>query len=859
MADSEKIKKDQVWIQYVVVVLFFFLVLVAVSIYSFNSFSTLAKEEAVRTGLHSVEKDAEIFNNVLNEGKTRLQVVWRIADHMMQDGDSLSDLKKFFEEENLRYRNELDTSFTGVYGYVNNTFVDGNNWPAPEEYDATTRPWFQKAIQANDDDVQLTSFYSLSDHGYVISASHILRDRKSVVALNISLSAVKRSFAKTKNRENHWIILDRQGTVIDHHDSSEIGMNYLSDVFWGTESEKMARQVIRAGTGFKEVIHDGRESYAFIASLQNEWLMVNIVSKSVVTQKIRWLVARNVIIGLLLVICMGTVFTMGLVKHRRISRVKQDREFVLKKMSHEMHATINGILGMNSVVLKSVRDDDTKGFVENVNAAVEDLASLISDVQEISDLDGEDSKPEKEVYDVFGLVSDCYKNVLTKASLKNLQISLECDSDLPSSLWGDVKRIRHTINNILADAVKRTEAGGILMTVGFDHMESNNDSSEEHIVLKISIRDTGEGLSVGRGAVDDWSMASAELCLANLLLKSCGGELVVKSRYGESTTFMVSIPQIVVNIEPMGDFFTRFQEDSFTESKTVETLFAPSARILVVDDVDMNLKVVRGLLKDTKIQIDTAVNSTQCLEMVAAKHYDLILLDYSLPVVDGIRTFDRMQKLENSPNRETPVVMATAKTIEFSDSYLRLGLTDFISKPFMEQDLMRMLAWYLPKHRILTRDDLQEITPKTATKKRKKLDPVAVVTDELEFHSVLTPAEKLKVFDGILDVKAGLEYFSHDARCYTEILQEFVREDRQAAFRRAFLTKDWNNYLILVHSVNGVASAIGAHVLAMKSQEIEKVCKESKYDEVIGLHDGFILAYIECLDYIKKGLSEYDV
>lgn len=858
MADNGKQKEDWTWINYVVGILFFFLSFIAITVYSFSSFSSLAKNEAARVGLRSVEIDAEAFNHLLDESKSRLEIVWRVTDHILQDGDSLEGVQNFFVSETQRYRAEKDSSFTGVYGLIYGHYLDGGGWVPPEGYNPSERPWFQAAIYASDDKVQLQSFYDMSDHQYVVSASHILSDRRSVVALNVSLKRIRTRYVESRDTLVQWMLLDRKGNVIDHYDSSEVGNNYLSDAFWGSEKERAARQIIRAGRGIKEIVHDGEEAYAFIAPLQNDWLMVSIMSKSMVTQKVRWVVTRNVLIALLLFIALSAFLAVGLVKNRRRSKMERTKNFILKKMGEGIGATINGVLGVNSVVLKSVHDEDTKTFVEKVNGAVSDIGDLVSDVDEVVNLSDETFEYKKDVYDLFSLIADCYRKVLIRAAMKNLQISLECDPEIPSSLWGDEKRIRHAINNILSDAVKRTESGGVLIAVGFDRIPAV-DGSKEHIILRFSIRDTGEGIGVGRGVGDDWTMASAELGLANLLLESCGGELMVKSRYGESTTFMVSIPQIVVNVEPIGDFLQRYEETSIESKEKMVTLFAPAARILVVDDVDMNLKVVRGLLKGTKVQIDTAMNSNQCLEMVAARHYDLILLDYSLPVVDGVRTFGRMQKMENSLNRETPVIMSTTKAAELSESYLKLGIADFISKPFTEQDLMRMMAWYLPKQLVLTQDDLEEPVRRKSARKPEKQPETDDNMEELVFQSYVSPAEKLKVFDKILDVNAGLEYFSHDAHCYTEILQEFVREDRQAAFRKTFLTKDWNNYLVLVHSVNGVAMAIGAHVLASKCREIEIACKESRFDDVLNLHDNFITAYVECLDYIKKGLSEYEV
>lgn len=861
MAFKKKEREDRVWLLYVVVILFFFAGLVVVSILSFNSYSRLAQDEILRSGVRAVEKDAEIISNILEVGENRLQTVIRVTEHILNEGSPIADVESLFVEETARFRKKINSDTSGMYGFINGTYVDGNHWTPSSDYKVQERPWYKNAIQAEGDEVQITVFDDMADGIRTISISRAFDSKRSVAALNIPLRYLRRFSKLVKDQDSHWIILDLKGSVIDHHDGSDVGQNYLSDAYWGTEKENLARKVIRTRSGVVNVVHDSKESFAFVAPLHKNWLLVSIVDKATATEDLRWIMVRNVMVVLLLFLVLVFVGLFGFVRHRKVLRIMKTKKIIQRKMNHEMLASINGILGMNAVLAKSIRDTNTRKFVDSVGSAVKELNSLISDAMDFSNFERGNSVQESEAYDVFTLLSDCYRNVMPKASMKNLQVSVECDQDLPSSLWGDLKRIRQAINNLLSDAVKRTDAGGILISIGFDSQARVKNSSEDMVILKISIRDTGESISLGYGSGErEWDGASAELILAKLLISACGGDFVVKSRYGESTTVMITVPQVVLNVEPMGDFLTRYHESEFTESSAYDTLFAPSARILVVDDVDINLKVICGLLKDTKIQIDTAVNANQCLELVAIRRYDLILLDYSLPVMDGIKTFERMKKIADSPNKDTPVIMGTAKTIDFSDSYLKLGLTDFISKPYQEQDLKRMLAWYLPKSLVLTKDDLLEFPQAVAKKQptRKSMNTAFDDDEELEFHSVLTPEEKLVVFGEVLNVNAGLEYFSHDIRCYCEVLEEFVREDKSSAFQRAFLAKNWNEYLALVHSVNGVASAIGAEILSLRSRDIENACKELKFDEVESLHDSFVAVYVENIEKIKKGLSEYE-
>lgn len=857
MKTNDMLKRNQSWVQYAVIVLLFSVGVIFLSVFSFNSYAKLAREDVARAVMNSVEADAELLNNTLNEGRNRLEIICRLTEYILHENLPVVEVDSLFVTETLRYNAETGSNFLGVYGLVRNQYIDGGRWVPDSNYVPQKRPWYKKAVQSLNGEIQVMILQDMSTGSRHVAMSKVLSDKQSVIALDMSLSNIRKSFVNRQDGKNHWMVLNSHGEVVDHHEANQIGENYLSNKYWGSEEEKLARRILQASSNQINVDFGGKEFEVFISPVDNKWFVVKMVDEATLTEGVRLVTAHNMMVAALLLLLIVFLFTYGFIKHRKMSRMLRIKSFIRAKMDHEMHASINGILGMNSVVAKSIRDENVRTFSEGVQAAVQGLSSLINDVKEVVEADVKSVESASSGYGLFEVLSDCYRTVLPKAAIKKLQVSFECNPDIPSSLWGDARIIRLIVNNLLADAVKRTESGSISVSVGGDSVPKLPGSIEERIVLKFSIRDTGAGVDVEKTErLESWMNASAELCIARLMIETCKGEFVVKSRFGEGTTFMVSIPQVVLNNEPMGDFESRFNSMISNEQKKAETLFAPSARVLVVDDVDMNLKVVCGLLKDTKAQIDTAINAAQCLELVAIKHYDLILLDYSLPMMNGVETFEKMKKMENSPNKMTPVIMATAESVEFKDSFLKIGLADYIVKPYQEKDLLRMLAWYLPKELVLTQEDLLEFPQRIQKPAPKKEETPA--DDEIVLHSILTPEEKLKVFNGVLNVRAGLEYFSHDVRCYYEILQEFVREDKRHGFDKTFQMKDWNNYLILIHSVSSVAQAIGAEKLALQSQEVERACKDYKFDLIADLHPSFMVTYTGTMESILKGLVEYE-
>lgn len=853
--------ENVMWIQYVFNVLGIFVSFAILTYFSFQSITNIAKDDASVAAQSAIESDAEILNNILSEGQHQLDIICRLTEYIWQEQRTIAEVESLFVLETERFRADKNPNFSVLFGVIGNHFVDGGKRVPDPGYDPKKRPWYRSAVRALNNDAHLSFFVDHNNGSRLVTLSRALSDKESVVALNLSLEGVRNIFSTRWDSRTRWMVLNTSGDIIGHYDGSQIGENYLSNKYWGTDNEELARKALRTANEKVRVVQVGKNIVAYVAPIHNQWFLVKMYDKTHVADDVRWTTTRNIMVAVFLFVLMTLFFTLIFFRHRKMVKANRVKRFIRAKMGHEMHAAINGILGMNAVVMKSIHDEDARSFSEGIQSAVRGFDSLLKDVREISNNEGTIHVEEQE-YSLFEILAECYKTILPKAQMKNLQVTFECFPDIPSGMWGDSFHLRQVINNLLTDAVQRTESGSIWLSVdGF--LEPRRPTSvEDHFVLQFSIRDTGTSVERGRGSnVDEWTDASAELCLAKLVLDACGGELMIKSRYGEGTTFMVSLRQLVLNKAPIGDFETRYNSLALKDSQNVSMLFAPAARVLVVDDLETNLKVVCGLLKDTKIQIDTAVNGPQCLELVASKHYDLILLDYSLPEMNGVETFDRMRKVGAKLNKDTPVIMVTAETVDFKDSFLKIGLTDYMVKPYFEKDLLRMLAWYLPKNLVLTQDDLQEFPQKEKTKSVAKTVKVEVIPEEDEeivFHSILTPEEKLNVFKDALDVQKGLEYFSRDVRCYYEVVKEFAHEDKRHGFDKTFQMKDWNNYQILIHSVSGMAQAIGASVLAAKAQVVEKACKDYKFDELNDLHQAFIAAYVETIDVINKGVADYE-
>ena len=182
-----------------------------------------------------------------------------------------------------------------------------------------------------------------------------------------------------------------------------------------------------------------------------------------------------------------------------------------------------------------------------------------------------------------------------------------------------------------------------------------------------------------------------------------GGSIQVESEYGKGSVFKMELPQKIVSSEPVGDFKTRFEKELHSVKAYEEAFRAPDAHILVVDDTRVNLKVAKGLLRKTMIQIDTAESGKDAIDLTLKNRYDLILMDQRMPGMDGTEALKYIREQEDGLNVQTPVICLTADAIiGAKERYMAEGFTDYLAKPINSRELEQTMMKYLPQDKIIT-------------------------------------------------------------------------------------------------------------------------------------------------------------
>jgi len=542
----------------------------------------------------------------------------------------------------------------------------------------------------------------------------------------------------------------------------------------------------------------------------------------------------------------------------------------LANMSHEIRTPINTILGMNEMILREEEDPDIRTYAENIESAGSTLLGLVNDILDFSKIEAGKVEICPENYDLAALLSDLVNMVHTRADEKGLLFVTEFDPDMPRYLFGDEVRVKQVIANLLTNAVKYTEKGRVSFLVRHEKPAEDQNA----VLLKVTVRDTGIGIKeedlsklfVEFERIEEKRNRNIEgtglgMTITKRLLALMGSSLQVESTYGKGSAFSFVLKQNVDRWEPLGDYEVAAQERLRLHERYHATFTAPSAHILVVDDNQMNLMVVKSLLKQTGILVDTAAGGDEGLFLTKHQTYDLIFLDHMMPQKDGIETLRELRAIENNQNRNKPVICLTANAIAGAkDLYLREGFADYLPKPINSGELERLLLFYLPQDKIVrTMADAGQSAEGTDTTWRKReMEPNCLppepVTEDMEDPEGYRIPEELFILDSYgVDVEAGVEN-SDDPEVYISLLKAFHESlDEKAGELDGYRTaQDWENYTILVHSMKSSLRLLGMGKLGEDAQALEFAGR----DKDVAFIDTHHAAFMESYRGLKEPLAK---
>ena len=529
-----------------------------------------------------------------------------------------------------------------------------------------------------------------------------------------------------------------------------------------------------------------------------------------------WLLLGMVTIGLLSLLIFNYLILMLYNKKlaeaaEAANLANEAKSHFLSTMSHDIRTPMNAILGLNEMVLRDSNEEEIVAYSESIRTAGKTLMGIINDILDFSKIEAGKMDIIDVDYSFVSMLNDLVNMVQGKARDKGLSFDIEVDRDIPAILHGDEIRIKQVITNILSNAVKYTKEGSITFKAGFEKIEENPDS----VKLIISVKDTGIGIKpedmdrlfVAFERIDENKNRNIEgtglgMSIAQSFLRMMGSSIEVESQYGKGSTFSFELVQGVRDWSPIGNYEETFKRAVSERKRYRESFTAPDARLLVVDDTEVNLLVFKNLLKRTKLQIDTATSGNEAIALYKRNKYDAIFLDHMMPEKDGIETITEMKGIQDSPNTLTPIICLTANAISgMREMYINAGFDDYITKPIDPKRLEVLLFEYLPKEKI------------------------APASDDSSDGDCFIPDFVWKIRS--IDVNAGILHCGSQ-KSYMDTLKTYFDSGQKNAeeIEKFWNGKDIKNTTVKIHALKSTSRVIGAMELGDFAARLEKAGEE---------------------------------
>ena len=537
----------------------------------------------------------------------------------------------------------------------------------------------------------------------------------------------------------------------------------------------------------------------------------------------------------------------------KANRAKSD---FLSSMSHEIRTPLNAIVGLSEdMQSRSNCPDDMKQDLDDVVNASKTLLEIVGNIIDINKIESEKMEMVEVPYNFKEEIETLSRICCTRIGEKPIEFHLNMAEDIPYELIGDKTHIKQIVNNLLTNAIKYTEKGNINLNI-------RCINKGDRCTLFITVQDTGRGIKkedidklfTKFERLDVEKNTSTEgtglgLAITKHLVNAMGGKINVQSIYKSGSIFMVTIPQ---KISKMSDTSVK----TSVSKEITNNVDYSNMTILVVDDNKLNIKVALRSLNGLNFkEIDTCYNGQECLDKVnSGKHYDCILMDIMMPVMNGEEALKKLQEIDNF---NTPVIALTADAISGSEEkYKSLGFAGYVSKPFSKEIIKSKLDSILSnktsnkESKYKSLDEELKSAPKYEIGNMEPLDE-----EESETNESSDEIQYLK--DNGIDYTIGLDNFG-DVSTYKEMMKDWLLEVT-GKWNRIVSSKnknDMKNYSIDVHSLKSDSKYFGFTELARISYEHELKSKEDDKEFVKDNFSELEKEYNRIIEIVNNYLKE---
>jgi PAS domain S-box-containing protein len=533
----------------------------------------------------------------------------------------------------------------------------------------------------------------------------------------------------------------------------------------------------------------------------------------------------------------------------------------LASMSHEIRTPLNAVNGLAELELRKDLPQETLSNLEKIYGSGVTLLNIINDILDISKIESGRFELLPVDYETSSVISDTVSMNIVRIGSKPIAFKLELDENLPNRLYGDELRVKQILNNLLSNAIKYTPKGAVTLDISCEREGGD-------CWLLCSVKDSGIGISQENIAklfsdyqqVDMQSHRTIEgtglgLSICKRLVEMMDGAITVESEYGKGSVFSVRIRQKITDPQPIGRENThnlkafRFLERQSRRVKNIDYVSMPYGKVLIVDDVQTNLDVAKGMMMAYDLTIHCVASGRQAIELVRDEEtrYDVIFMDHMMPEMDGIEAVRIIrQEIGSEYARTVPIVALTANAIIGNDKlFLDNGFQAFLTKPI---DVIRLDSVL---HKWI-RDRQSPDVIRSAEAQSGKGSEKTGRADRSELLSGLIQKTRIR---GV-DFSSGMRRFNNNPNVYLRVLHSFVQNmPRLLDELRDVSERSLAEYAIKVHGVKGSCYGISADEAGRMAEALEVAAKTGDFARVMAGNGVFIQTAEELLPQFEALLA----